>query len=325
MPYLCSMKVSVAIITFNQAKFIGKAIESALMQQTNFDFEILVGDDFSNDGTREIIQDYAQRYPNKVVPVLHPRNLGKNGLFNTLETYKLAKGEYLAAFDGDDYWTNPLKLQKQVDFLDANPDFVCCYHNALVTHEDGSPSYNVNPPDQAAVTTLDDLIGVKEIWFMATSAVMFRNVLPDPPAWVLESNSGDIPRYILLAKIGKIGYLPDVMSVYRKNHGGMSFVDSEADANFLNNRIAMYKGIDKELNYKYHTILRKNIARYVFWKATTSREYKDNKLMRAFFALQGLWYSRPNPDAKQILLDYVIPSPLAKIYANVKGFILSER
>jgi hypothetical protein len=91
--------------------------------------------------------------------------------------------------DGDDYWTSPHKLQKQVDFLDANPDFVACFHNALIHFEDGShPDEYVNLPDQKVVTTLDDLVGEDEVWYMATSAVMFRHgIMKTYPQWFHES------------------------------------------------------------------------------------------------------------------------------------------
>ncbi|MGA0559317.1 glycosyltransferase family 2 protein [Larkinella sp. VNQ87] len=311
------MKVSVCIITYNQVKFIREAIDSVVRQQTTFPFEILIGDDFSNDGTRDIITEYGERYPDLVRPVLHPRNLGQNGLFNTLETYRLAKGEYIAAMDGDDYWTDPLKLQKQVDFLDAHPDFSTCFHNALITFEDGSPSVILNPPDQKPVCTVEDLIGEDEIWFMATSSVMFRNVITEYPDWFKKSVSGDIPRYVLLAKYGKIGYLPDMMSVYRKNSNGTSFTDREDDARFLQNRIEMYEGINQELNYQFDDLLKKNIARY-YEKMLHSRQYRDQYYPKNRVALKYLYLRKPDwSETKEVLRDHVIPPVLNRAYSAV--------
>ena len=96
-----NVKVTALIITYNQQQFIRKAIDSALAQQTSFPLEILVGDDFSSDGTREIIQEYERQHPGLVRGVLHPRNMGKNGGINFLETLKQATGEYYALMDGD--------------------------------------------------------------------------------------------------------------------------------------------------------------------------------------------------------------------------------
>jgi glycosyltransferase involved in cell wall biosynthesis len=309
------MKVSVCIVTYNQAKFIGKAIESALSQQTNFDFEILIGDDCSNDGTQDIIRDYQARYPDKIIPILQTKNLGQNGLFNTNETYAHARGKYIAAFDGDDYWTDPLKLQKQVDFLDANPGFSTCFHNALITYEDGSPAQLLNAPDQKTEYTTEDLIGEDEIWFMATSSVMFWNVIKAYPKWFLQSVSGDIPRYVLFSTYGKIGYLPDVMSVYRKNQNGTSFTDKEDDAKFLWNRINLYKGINQELNYQYNAPLRKNIARY-FYKMLSAKQYRDTYWPKMNIALKYLTYGKPSAAQRtEVIRDHIIPPFVLKIYS----------
>jgi glycosyltransferase involved in cell wall biosynthesis len=166
------IKVSVVILTFNQKNFIAQAIESALAQETDFDFEILVGDDCSTDGAREVIAAYAAQYPDQVKAVLHPKNLGQNGLFNTIETLKLAQGQYIAPMDGDDYWTDPLKLQKQVNYMETHPDFSACFHNALITYEDGLDSHELNAPDQKRVVTVEDLVGEDEIWFMASCTTL---------------------------------------------------------------------------------------------------------------------------------------------------------
>jgi glycosyltransferase involved in cell wall biosynthesis len=312
------MKVSVTIITYNQKNFIRKAIDSALAQETNFPFEILVGDDFSSDGTREIIQEYERLHPGKVIGVLHPRNMGKNGGINFLETLKLAKGEYYALMDGDDYWTNPTKLQKQVDFLDANPQCSAVFHNAEIIYEDGSPSYLLNGPDMKTYYTLDDLVGEQEIWFMATSSTMYRNSIKEYPAWFRESSSGDIPRLILKAKMGPIGYIPGVMSVYRKNRAGASFHDYEWDERFLRNRIQMYSDINRELDFKYDRVLRKNIARY-YRLMLDAKQYEQSYFRRAFYALKYLYMAQPDGHVmKEIIRDYIVPAPFLKAYSSIR-------
>lgn len=311
-------KVSVLIITYNQHKFIRKAIDSALEQQTTFPIEILVGDDFSSDGTREIIQEYERQHPGLVIGVLHPRNMGKNGGINFLETLKLAKGEYYALMDGDDYWTDPLKLQKQADFLDAHPDYSTVFNNALITYEDGAPSHLLNAPDTKDSFTVDDLIGEDEIWFMATSSTMYRNNIKEYPAWFRDSSSGDIPRLILKAKLGKIGYIPDVMSVYRKNRAGASFHDNERDELFLRNRIRMYSDINRELDFKYNRTLRRNIARY-YRKMLDAKQYEQSYFRRARLALKYLYMAQPEwPKTKEVLWNYVLPKPITKLYSTIR-------
>jgi glycosyltransferase involved in cell wall biosynthesis len=312
------MKVSVTIITYNQKNFIGKAIDSALMQETTFPVEILVGDDCSTDGTRDIIRDYEARYPGRVIGVLHNRNMGKNGGINCLETLKRTKGEYWAIMDGDDYWTDPLKLQKEADYLDAHPECSMVFHNARVTFEDGSPSYLLNGPAMKPFYTVDDLVGEEEIWFMATSSQMYRNIIPEYPTWFRESSSGDIPRLILKAKLGNIGYIPDVMSVYRKNRAGASYHDNERDEVFLRNRIEMYSNINRELNYKYNRVLTKNIARY-YRMMLDARQYENNYFGRAVLAIKYLNMAQPGWDiAKDIIRDYILPASFVKLYSAIR-------
>lgn len=309
------MKVSVVILTYNQKNFIGKAIESALAQETNFDFEILVGDDCSTDGAQEVIQSYQNQYPDKVKAILHSKNLGQNGLFNTIETLKLAKGAYIAPMDGDDYWTSPHKLQIQVDFMEANPNFSACFHNALITYEDGTPSHELNSPDQKTIVTVEDLVGEDEIWFMATSAVMFKNGLMYYPEWFLQSTSGDIPRYVILAKQGPIGYVSGVMSVYRKNRGGASFRDHYRDARFLYNRIKMYEGINKELGQQYDDLLKRNIARY-YKMLLEARQYQKSYFRRARLAIKYLELGKPDRETtREVVRDYIIPKWMMQVYS----------
>lgn len=311
------IKVSVLIITYNQKKFIRQAVDSVLAQKTTFPIEIVIGDDFSSDGTREIIQEYERQHPGLVVGVLHPRNMGKNGGINFLETLKHTKGEYYALMDGDDYLIDPLKLQKQVDLLDAHPDYSMAFHNALITYEDGSPSHVLNGPDMKPFYTVDDLIGEEEIWFMATSSTMYRNSIKEYPDWFRESVSGDIPRLILKAKKGSIGYIPDVMSVYRKNSNGTSFTDKYDDAVFLQNRIDMYSNINRELDYRYDAILKRNMARY-YRMMLTSRQVRNSYLGKLRVATQ--YYSLAKPawaDLKTVIYEHLTPPVLQRAYGVV--------
>lgn len=311
-------KVSVLIITYNQKNFIRQAIDSVLAQKTTFPVEILVGDDFSTDGTREIIQEYERQYPGLVIGVLHPHNMGKNGGINFLETLKLAKGEYYALIDGDDYLTDPLKLQKQADLLDAHPDYSMTFHNALITYEDGSPSHILNGPDMKPFYTVEDLIGDDEIWFMATSSTLYRNSIREYPAWFRESSSGDIPRLILKAKLGKIGYIPDVMSVYRKNSAGASFHDNYRNEVFLRNRIQMYSDINRELDYRYDAVLRRNMARY-YRMMLDAKQVEGDYFRRARIAMKYLNMAKPGwPTAKDIIRKYIVPGPVAKLYSTLR-------
>ena len=307
------------VLTYNHEKFIRKTLDSILSQQVNFKFEVLVGDDASPDATAEIIKEYYAKYPDIIVPMLHEKNLGGFGKNNTLAALAIAQGKYIAPMDGDDYWTSDQKLQKMVDFLDQSQDFVACFHNAEIIFDDDShPNQFVNSADQKEIITVEDFIGEEEIWFIATSAILFRNgVITHYPQWFHESKSGDIPRYILLGKSGmKFKYMNEVMSVYRKNrHGGMSFTDGYKDADFLENRIGMYRGIDQELNYKFRTTLNKNIARY-YRMMLDSKQFTGKYFKQMPVAIKYLFLAKPNKDVKkEIIRDYILPKWLRNIYS----------
>ena len=118
--------VSVFMMAYNHEKYISEAIDGVLMQKTNFDFDIVIGEDCSTDNTRQIVLDYQQQYPGKVKLLLHEKNIG--AMANQMAVFNACKGKYIAMCEGDDYWTDPYKLQKQVDFLEANEDYSICSH-----------------------------------------------------------------------------------------------------------------------------------------------------------------------------------------------------
>ncbi|TLV02705.1 glycosyltransferase family 2 protein [Dyadobacter luticola] len=314
------IRVSVCVITYNHEKFVAKMLDSLLMQETTFDYEIVVGDDCSKDNTAAILKDYEQRYPGKVRLLLQTKNLGLNGKFNALQTFAIAKGEYIAQFDGDDYLTSPHKLQKQVEMLDANPHYSASFHNAMVIYDDNSaPPHLVNTLKKTEYT-VDDLIGEDELTFIATSSLMFRREEfaknPDPE-WTNLSTSGDIPRNIMFASRGPIGYIDEVMSVYRKNRGGASFADNHYSSDFLFNRIQLYSNINRHFDYKYDAVLRKNIATY-YYKLLFAKQYEGDYFSKLKYALKYLNLAKPQGERKkEVIRDFVLPPFLQKVYSFI--------
>lgn len=315
------LKVSVIVITYNHQNYLRHTLDCVVNQEVNFEFEVIVSDDCSTDGTQDIIRSYQAQYPNLIKSLLHDHNLGGFGKNNTLAALAECTGEYIAALDGDDYWTNPQKLQKQVDFLEVHPSYSACFHNAQIVYDNNLlPPALVNPPNQKKEITETDMVGEDEVWFIATSAVMFRNgILKNYPKWFYESKSGDIPRYVLLTKWGPIGYLADVMSVYRKNGGGLSFTDSKFDADYIRNRIGMFKAIDAEYDYRFHDKMRHALAKYYLFLAGC-KGIREHWLWCPFYATKSLWLSKPNDNEhfKAILLSYIIPSWVQELYSRVK-------
>lgn len=130
-------KVSVSIITYNHVNYIAQAIESVLKQQVDFTYEIIIGDDYSTDGTQKILQHYQKKYPDIIQLVLHPKRYeGVPGRLNNITNLYSCRGQYVALLDGDDYWISENKLQTQVDFLDQNPDYTLAFHEIKVVSEE---------------------------------------------------------------------------------------------------------------------------------------------------------------------------------------------
>ena len=214
------MKLSVCVITFNHELYIGQAIDSILIQQTSFPFEVIIGEDGSSDSTRKICEDYQQRYPDKIR--LLPPAANKGMMRNFMDTYSACKGEFVAFTEGDDYWTDPLKLEKQVSFLSQNSEYSFCFHNVMTkfmrTNENAERIYHQNLGKDTFTTK--DLITQ---WFIPSASVMLRRY-PDFqfPDWFVYCKSGDIPFLLLLSLRGPIKYLDEVMSVYRVHDKGIS-------------------------------------------------------------------------------------------------------
>jgi len=208
-----SPKVSVCIITFNHVDFIGKALDSVLMQQTSFQYEVVIGDDCSSDGTAEVIVDYQKCFPHRVKPLVRTRNVGMNG--NLKGTLERCEGEYIALLEGDDYWIHPQKLQRQADYLDSNPGCALCHHK--VTHvvwphsepirEYPPPRYRIERPSAGDLALVN---------YIQTCSVMFRRKwLPSLDERFLALKLGDWPLCVLLSQRGWIGYLDCNMAHYR--------------------------------------------------------------------------------------------------------------
>ena len=248
--------VSVMIITYNHERYIQAALDSILGQQVSFPIEIVIGEDCSTDGTRAMLREYNTQYPNLIRLLLRKHNLGVS--HNWESTMQECKGKYIALLEGDDYWTSPCKLQKQVDFLEAHSDYSMCFHNARVVYENGQPPQASHPMTMHTQSefTLDD---VTRDWSIATAAVMFRReLMREVPAWVHESVVVDLPVFAMLASSGRVGYLPDEMSVYRVNIGGVT--NTSLQEAFLLSLVRMHGYLDRELNFVYHHNLSVKIA-----------------------------------------------------------------
>lgn len=224
-PISNAVAVSVRFVTYNHARYIRESLDSILDQQVDFRYQIVAFDDCSTDGTREILLEYAQRYPGLFKLVLAKRNLCDVGPGNTMLAgaclYDYCDGKYIAMLEGDDYWTDPLKLQKQVDFFEVHPECSMCYHRVAKVRDTDSEPVGVLP-DHTPNETASFWETYGQGFGIHTSSVLLRNECVRPlPAWFSQFAMGDWPLCFILGIHGKFGYVDEVMSVYRLHAGGI--------------------------------------------------------------------------------------------------------
>ncbi len=225
------LMVSVCCITYNHKEFIAQTLQSFLMQKTNFKFEVIIGDDCSTDGATEIIEKIQAENPEIVKLLCSPKNIGAHE--NMRNVLKYCKGKYIALCDGDDYWIDPLKLQKQVDFLEQHSEYVICCHYTRVINTAFETLY-VDPKPKPLVHSFNDLLIGKQVE-TKTASVLYRN-LPETNLIFDQPWYNKVYAVDKLIKLmatyytgGKIYVIPEVMSCYRNHTGGIwSMIKTEA-------------------------------------------------------------------------------------------------
>lgn len=214
--------VSVCCITYNHEKFIRQAIDSFLEQNTNFPIEIIIHDDASTDNTVNVICEYQKKYPDLIKTILQSENqYSVRGFGFISDIFKQASGKYIALCEGDDYWTDPLKLQLQVELLNKKPYLSACFHNVIkINHESQEQSAWYLPDYKDEYSTADLLSSNSN--FIATGSVVFRNrLLADFPTWLNRVGMADWILHIMNSFYGSLGYIDRVMGVYRLHPGGV--------------------------------------------------------------------------------------------------------
>jgi hypothetical protein len=209
--------VDVVVYAFNQERFIEQAVGSVLQQETSFPFRIIVLEDFSTDNTRSILLRLAAANPDRIDLRCSSVNMCSNDRFMDLVAASGAK--YLAHLDGDDYWTAPDKLQRQVDFMEAHPQCAMSFHRVRVLHEDDPERVQFKPQQRAMFSTFEELCLYN---FIATCSSMYRiQTIRNIPAWYVDVPASDWHLHLLSASSGPIGYMDDCMGVYRVHSAGL--------------------------------------------------------------------------------------------------------
>lgn len=239
--------VSVCMITYNHQSYIAEAIEGVLMQKTTFPFELVIGEDCSSDRTREICLEYQRKYPDVIRLLMNEQNIGM--IPNFVQTLKACQGKYIALCEGDDYWTDPMKLSEQVSFLEENNSFSASSHNVTVIYEDSNRESHSFGKDVPQIIKPDDLVGLRKFH---TASVVFRKYIIEDTPLPTNITSGDRALFLLLGCHGDIAYLNKLMAVYRKNNTGISSWVTEKILKKDLNIIKWLNRIDKKVPKKQY-------------------------------------------------------------------------
>ena len=269
-----NIMLSVNIITYNHELYVAEALEGVLMQKTNFFYDIVICDDFSTDSTRTILEQYQTAYPDIITLRFRGKNLGLK--YNYFDNIKACNGKYIAICEGDDYWTDPYKLQKQVDFMEAHPKYSMCFHEAIEMHQ-----YKDQPHRKNIFSVLEDreYLGEEILsnWIIATASVVFRNNVSFDFKYINEFLFYDIALFLRLCEYGNAYCLKRVMSVYRRH------------PNSITNSNLSYKAYIKHLKFlnlenhkRYNKIIKKAIA--IEYLKRAKSEFKK----KSFFTLNYL-------------------------------------
>jgi glycosyltransferase involved in cell wall biosynthesis len=289
---MANLKVSIICITYNHENFIRHSLESFIMQKSDFDFEVIIGEDCSADNTREILKEFEQKYSNIIKPIYRDKNIG--AMKNFIDILYRARGEYIALCEGDDYWTDPLKLQKQVDFLDENPDYVMCCHGAKCINDDGAEWDWFNPPEIKDYYTLEDYISYGRT-FIPTASLVTRNYIDSLHEWFFDSPAGDMALIMsmCLQNNGKIKRFHESMSVHRTHVGGvysgMNYLEQQLFS--IETRIYLRNKLAKEYEPAFKKGLRMILSQIIsnvdnLTKSNIELTIKNQELMQEIDSLR---------------------------------------
>ena len=253
--------VSICCLTYNHSRFIQQCLEGFLAQKCNFSFEVLIHDDASTDDTQQIIKTFEEKYPTIIKPIYQKENQYSKGIKPTLKyNFPRAKGKYIAICEGDDYWTDAHKLQKQVDFLEQNPDYVMCSHDITAIDENGDrlPEFDLDPFHKTDINEEQLVLGNK---YAYTTTLCYRNILTDFPEEFLEVKNADKFLLSLLGNYGKCKWLGNDISnaMYRVHAKGIWSLQSD-----LKKRIDTFVSIF--WIYQYYNRIESAYAQALFFK-----------------------------------------------------------
>ena len=264
--------VSICCIVYNHERYLEKCLDGILAQKVDFKYELIIHDDASTDKSPDIINDYYRRYPDRIKAILQTQNQYSQGKRILPILFQNASGKYLAICEGDDYWDDPLKLKKQVDFMENNPDCSLCFHNALIHW------YDSDKPDEKYAEFESGFFSGEELlnhWICPTASLLFRNCFVNGYISIMNKYRipfGDIPLVMYYSLHGKIYGFSETMSVYGKNKGGWT---NYADAHKIYRDALGWEDMEKAFHKDYKSLLLPGITRRYLYSFKRSMEAKD--------------------------------------------------
>lgn len=295
--------ISICLITYNHEKFIDQALTGILNQKTSYSFEIVIGEDCSTDNTRQICEAYAVRYPGKIKLLPTPENLG--AAENFIRTVYACEGKYFAYCDGDDYWIDENKLQEQVDFLEANPDYILCAGRSGYLDYKGIVTYRDERPDKNQVDfTIEDYL--LKMSFETATILFKKNKDFRFPDFYKDIFSGDQFLVLMLTMNGhKIRYIDKNLTMYRYHAGGVTKLTKRKEK--IDRMLQMLDDFDGYSDYRYHKYveIRRRIA-LVSWNHALLN-YPKRLIFILFNIGFALRYRKYIPFTWKICFRYVWP------------------
>ncbi|MBR3565428.1 MAG: glycosyltransferase [Paludibacteraceae bacterium] len=274
--------LTVCVFCYNQKEFIKQCLDSIVGQQTNFDFSILVGDDCSTDGTKEICIEFQQKYPDKISLVLNEKNVGL--MHNYVNILNHVSTKYVALCAGDDYWCDTNKLQKQVSFLENNQEYVMCFTNAYkeyykMQNQEREIFANIANREYQGNEIIID-------WTIPASSVVLRKDKFEPSFLLKrEYYAEDLATYLKLAEVGKLYGMSDITTIYRIHESSIT-AKKMSSKEWIYRYETTLKSIDKELNRKYRKTICEDLS--ITYYQTGKNEFKRGS---KFLSLRFLFIS----------------------------------
>ncbi len=322
-----NVMVTVICTAFNHEKYLRQCLDGFVMQKTNFRFEVIVHDDASTDRSPQIIQEYAAKFPGLFIPILQKQNLYSRHLPRTPYVIPCIHGKYVSFCEGDDFWIDPLKLQKQVDMMEGHPECHLCVHRVQGCAEDGTEidgsTYPYYAQDTGVIPTDQFLMSISRVGYpYQTSSYFVRaeDYIPYrlvPPEFSRIAPVGDVPMLLFLGNLGSVSYINDTMSCYRMNSIGSWNARNatvEKRVEHKKNMIKMIEAYNQFTSGKYSDIVSVYIKLMEYNIHYAKGEYR--KMLHPDYKY---WVQRYSAKRKLYIYLCALFPPLDRIYKKIRG------